>query len=102
MDLDFLNTGLLQKVLGVESIQFLKMVGNKRIYFRDYVFVFSILWQKSGQPICFFYKIEPKRKETKKKTVKVTCFNFAVIKFVFSKKATKIDEIFTIDLTLVT
>ena len=66
MDLDFLNTGLLQKVLGVESIQFLKMVGNKRIYFRDYVFVFSILWQKSGQPICFFYKIEPKRMETKK------------------------------------
>ena len=28
--------------------------------------------------ICFFYKIEPKRKETKK-IVKVSCFNFAGI-----------------------
>ena len=27
----------------------------------------------------FFYKIEPKRKETKKKIVKVSCFNFAGI-----------------------
>ena len=76
-------SSLLQKVLGMESIQFkfLKMVGNKRIYFRDlptYLFVFSILWLKSGQPICFFYKIEPKRKETKK-TVTFSCFNFAGI-----------------------
>ena len=29
-------------------------------------------------PICFFYKIEPKQKETKK-IVKVSCFNFAGI-----------------------
>ena len=28
--------------------------------------------------------------------------NFLVVKFVFSKKATKIDEIFSIDLTLTT
>ena len=33
---------------------------------------------ESGQPICLFFKIEPKRKETKK-IVKVSCFNFAGI-----------------------